>query len=64
MSNTKSNGKVAFITGGNRGLGLETGRELGRQDIAVVIGSRDSKKRRSRSCGASRRRHYRGKPGL
>ena len=44
MSNTKSNGKVAFITGGNRGLGLETGRELGRQGIVVVLGSRDSKK--------------------
>ena len=44
MSNTKSNGKVAFITGGNRGLGLETARELGRQGIVVVIGSRDSKK--------------------
>src|SRR6202040_3083906 len=44
MSNTKPNGKVAFITGGNRGLGLETARELGRQGIVVVIGSRDSKK--------------------
>ena len=44
MSNTKSNGKVAFITGANRGLGLETARELGKQGIAVVLGSRDSKK--------------------
>ena len=44
MSNTKSNGKVAFITGGNRGLGLETARELGKQGIVVVLGSRDSKK--------------------
>ena len=33
--------KVAFITGGNRGIGLETARELGRQGIAVVIGARD-----------------------
>ena len=37
-------GKVAFITGGNRGLGLETARELGKQGIVVVLGSRDSKK--------------------
>jgi NAD(P)-dependent dehydrogenase (short-subunit alcohol dehydrogenase family) len=33
--------KVAFITGGNRGLGFETARELGEQGITVVIGSRD-----------------------
>jgi len=45
MSNTKLNGKVAFITGGNRGLGLETARELGKQGIIVVLGSRDSKKK-------------------
>ena len=44
MSNAKQNGKVAFITGGNRGLGLETARELGKQGIVVVLGSRDSKK--------------------
>src|SRR5215469_9358162 len=44
MKNRKVNGKVAFITGANRGLGLETARELGRQGIAVVLGSRDSKK--------------------
>jgi NAD(P)-dependent dehydrogenase (short-subunit alcohol dehydrogenase family) len=44
MSNTKPNGKIAFITGGNRGLGLETARELGKQGIVVVLGSRDSKK--------------------
>jgi NAD(P)-dependent dehydrogenase (short-subunit alcohol dehydrogenase family) len=44
MKNTKTNGKVAFITGANRGLGLETARELGKQGIVVVLGSRDSKK--------------------
>jgi NAD(P)-dependent dehydrogenase (short-subunit alcohol dehydrogenase family) len=36
--------KVAFITGGNRGIGLETARQLGKQDVKVVIGSRDLKK--------------------
>jgi NAD(P)-dependent dehydrogenase (short-subunit alcohol dehydrogenase family) len=34
--------KVAFITGGNRGIGLETARQLGKLGgIHVVIGSRD-----------------------
>jgi NAD(P)-dependent dehydrogenase (short-subunit alcohol dehydrogenase family) len=36
--------KVAFITGGNRGLGLETARELAEKGVKVVIGSRDLKK--------------------
>ena len=44
MKNEKLNGKVAFITGANRGLGLETARELGKTGIVVVIGSRDPKK--------------------
>jgi NAD(P)-dependent dehydrogenase (short-subunit alcohol dehydrogenase family) len=44
MKNAKQNGKVAFITGANRGLGLETARELGKQGIIVVLGSRDPKK--------------------
>ena len=44
MNDGKLNGKVAFITGGNRGVGLETARELGKQGIVVVLGSRDSKK--------------------
>jgi NAD(P)-dependent dehydrogenase (short-subunit alcohol dehydrogenase family) len=32
---------VAFITGGNRGLGLETARGLGQLGIQIVIGVRD-----------------------
>jgi NAD(P)-dependent dehydrogenase (short-subunit alcohol dehydrogenase family) len=36
--------KVAFITGGNRGLGLETARLLGKQGITVILGSRELKK--------------------
>jgi len=33
--------KIAFITGGNRGLGFQTALELGRLGIKVVIGARD-----------------------
>ncbi len=39
--------KVAFITGGNRGIGLETARQLGKQGVKVVIGSRDAEKGKS-----------------
>jgi NAD(P)-dependent dehydrogenase (short-subunit alcohol dehydrogenase family) len=38
MSATK---KVALITGANKGLGLETARQLGRQGITVLLGARD-----------------------
>src|SRR5947207_14067717 len=43
MSNTNQNGNIAFITSANRGLGLETAREHGKQGITVVLGSRDAK---------------------
>lgn len=33
--------KVALITGANRGIGLETARQLGRQGITVLVGARD-----------------------
>lgn len=36
--------KIAFITGGNRGLGLETARQLGRAGVRTIIGSRDAAK--------------------
>jgi NAD(P)-dependent dehydrogenase (short-subunit alcohol dehydrogenase family) len=44
MTNSKPNGKIAFITGANRGLGLQTARELGKTGTCVVIGSRDPQK--------------------
>ena len=37
---SKSTQKIAFITGGNRGIGFETARQLGRLHILPVIGAR------------------------
>jgi len=34
--------KIAFITGGNRGLGFQTALDLRNENVKVVIGSRDS----------------------
>ena len=33
--------KVALISGANKGIGLETARQLGKQGIAVILGARD-----------------------
>jgi NAD(P)-dependent dehydrogenase (short-subunit alcohol dehydrogenase family) len=38
MSETK---KIALVTGGNKGIGLETARQLGKLGITVLIGVRD-----------------------
>ena len=34
-------GRVAIITGGNKGIGLETGLQLARQGVTVLLGARD-----------------------
>src|ERR1700730_6792027 len=39
-----TNQKIALITGANKGIGLETARQLGKQNIIVLIGARDAKK--------------------
>ena len=33
--------KIALVTGGNKGIGLETGRQLGKLGFAVLLGARD-----------------------
>jgi NAD(P)-dependent dehydrogenase (short-subunit alcohol dehydrogenase family) len=43
--------KVAFITGANKGIGLETARGLGERGIAVVLASRDEAKGREAAEG-------------
>ena len=33
--------KIALISGANKGIGLETARQLGQQGITVLVGARD-----------------------
>jgi len=36
-----NNKKIALVTGANKGIGLETARQLAQQNITVLLGSRD-----------------------
>jgi NAD(P)-dependent dehydrogenase (short-subunit alcohol dehydrogenase family) len=46
MTDMDSQKKVAFITGANKGIGLETARGLGGLGVTVVLGCRDAAKGR------------------
>jgi NAD(P)-dependent dehydrogenase (short-subunit alcohol dehydrogenase family) len=48
MNNSK---KVALITGANKGIGLETARQLGKQGTTVLVGARDLKKGEAAASG-------------
>jgi NAD(P)-dependent dehydrogenase (short-subunit alcohol dehydrogenase family) len=41
MTSTK---KIAVVTGANRGIGFEVCRQLGKEDIHVILTSRDEEK--------------------
>ena len=36
--------KIALVTGGNKGLGLEIARQLGQKGVTVLLGARDAVK--------------------
>ena len=42
MNGEAVGGRVALVTGANRGIGLEVTRELARRGFAVILGSRDA----------------------
>ena len=44
MAETHSGKRVALITGANQGIGFETARQLGKQGITVLVGSRDKER--------------------
>lgn len=43
--------KIALITGANKGIGLETARQLGKQGITVIIGARDASRGSTAAAG-------------
>jgi len=45
------NSRVALVSGGNRGIGLEVCRQLSEQGVTVVIGSRDEERGRAAAEG-------------
>ena len=45
--------RIALITGGNKGMGLEIGRELGQAGITVLLGAR-SMERGNKAAGTLR----------
>src|ERR1022692_3232925 len=38
---SETTGRVALITGANKGIGLETARQLGKLGVTILVGSRD-----------------------
>ena len=45
------NGRIALVSGGNRGIGLEVCRQLAKRGYTVVMGSRDEEKGRVAAVG-------------
>ena len=45
------NGRVALVSGGNRGIGLEVCRRLAKEGLTVILGSRDEERGRQAAEG-------------
>jgi NAD(P)-dependent dehydrogenase (short-subunit alcohol dehydrogenase family) len=44
MKNKSTKKRIALITGANKGIGLETARQLGKQGVTILLGARDKQK--------------------
>ena len=51
--------KVALVTGANRGIGLETARQLGQKGVTVVVGRSHLEVGGRNRCETQRRGHRR-----
>jgi NAD(P)-dependent dehydrogenase (short-subunit alcohol dehydrogenase family) len=47
------NGRVALVSGGNRGIGREIVRQLAERSLTVILGSRDGEQGRAAAAGLS-----------
>ena len=45
------NGRIALVSGGNRGIGLEVCRQLAERSYTVVMGARDDEQGRAAAAG-------------
>ncbi len=59
MSDAKA--KIALITGANKGIGLETARQLGALGITVLVGARDLEKGEAAAAELKKQRHRRAR---
>ena len=44
MNNMNNHKQIALITGANKGIGLETARQLGKKGVTILLGARDGQK--------------------
>ncbi len=53
----KHKGKIALITGTNKGIGLEVARQLGAEGVTVLLGARNLQLGEFAGCSKGRSTH-------